>query len=135
VRVRELHNALEGAAIVCDGNLIEAEDLGLTSGAAASCGPATVPASNLTVVERETIARVLQETHWNKSRAATRLGLSRTQLDTRMRKHGLVPASLRLSWSFIVRSADDQYQSLMDFGRRVAHSLPATRVKGGSQRD
>lgn len=90
--VRELRNVLEGAAIVCDGNLIEAEDLGLTNGAAASCGPATVPASNLSVVERETIARVLQETHWNKSRAATRLGLSRTQLDTRMRKHGLVPA-------------------------------------------
>lgn len=62
------------------------------NGAATSCQPAALPASNLTVVERETIARVLQETHWNKSEAATRLGLSRTQLYTRIRKHGLLRA-------------------------------------------
>jgi len=62
------------------------------NGAATSCQPAALPASNLTVVERETRARVLQETHWNKSEAATRLGLSRTQLYTRIRKHGLLRA-------------------------------------------
>lgn len=36
--------------------------------------------------------------------------------------------------TFIVESAYDQYQSLMDFGCRQAHSLPATHVKGESQR-
>jgi DNA-binding NtrC family response regulator len=90
--VRELRNALERAAIVCDGNLIQLEDLALRNGGATSSTPA-VPlpaANNLGVIERDTIARVLQATHWNKSKAATRLGLSRAQLDTRMRKHGLV---------------------------------------------
>jgi len=36
--------------------------------------------------------------------------------------------------TFIVESAYDQYQSLMDIGCRQAHSLPATHVKGESQR-
>ena len=92
--VRELRNALERAAIVCDGNLIEPEDLGLSNRAAISCQPRSLPASNLNVVERQTIERVLEETHWNKSEAATRLGLSRTQLCTRIRRHGLVQTAV-----------------------------------------
>jgi transcriptional regulator with PAS, ATPase and Fis domain len=45
--------------------------------------------TNLGIVERETIERVLRETRWNKSNAARRLGLSRTQLYGRIRKYGL----------------------------------------------
>jgi transcriptional regulator with GAF, ATPase, and Fis domain len=45
--------------------------------------------TNLGTVERETIERVLRETRWNKSNAAQRLGLSRTQLYWRIRKYGL----------------------------------------------
>ena len=52
--------------------------------------PTTAQAtSDLGTVEREMIARVLRETRWNKSKAAKRLGLSRTQLYVRLKKYGL----------------------------------------------
>jgi two-component system response regulator AtoC len=86
--VRELRNALERAAILAEGGLIHAEHLGLQSRSAASVTPQG-QTSDLGTVERETIARVMRETRWNKSRAAKRLGLSRTQLYVRLRKYGL----------------------------------------------
>jgi transcriptional regulator with PAS, ATPase and Fis domain len=84
--VRELRNALERAAILCEGGLIRAEHLGLQQ----STGQAPKAAStDLGRMERETIARVLRDGRWNKSRAAKRLGLSRTQLYIRMRRYGI----------------------------------------------
>jgi transcriptional regulator with GAF, ATPase, and Fis domain len=94
--VRELRNALERAAILCEGGLITAQHLSLrrderpTHEPAPGPSPApSRPTTDLGVVERETIARVLSETRWNKSQAALRLGLSRTQLYVRLRKYGL----------------------------------------------
>jgi DNA-binding NtrC family response regulator len=84
-----LRNALERAAIVCEDGVIQPQDLGLRHRPRAAVQTPASPSNNLTVVERETIARVLQETFYNKSIAANRLGLSRTQLYTRMRKYGL----------------------------------------------
>jgi transcriptional regulator of acetoin/glycerol metabolism len=52
---------------------------------------ASTASTDLGVVERDTIARVMQETRGNKSRAADRLGLSRTQLYVRLRKYNLDP--------------------------------------------
>jgi transcriptional regulator with PAS, ATPase and Fis domain len=85
--VRELRNALERAAILCDGGLITPEHLSLQRRAPSPSGSA----SDLSVVERDTIARVMQEVRWNKSLAAKRLGLSRTQLYGRLRKYDLEP--------------------------------------------
>jgi DNA-binding NtrC family response regulator len=82
--VRELRNALERAAILADGGSIHPEHLALESRSKAS---ADQTATNLGIVERETIERVLRETRWNKSHAARRLGLSRTQLYGRIRKY------------------------------------------------
>jgi transcriptional regulator with GAF, ATPase, and Fis domain len=87
--VRELRNALERAAILAEGGLIHADHLALSAAGRFSTPVAQAAATDLSVVERETIARVLQEMRWNKSRAAKRLGLSRTQLYGRMRKYGL----------------------------------------------
>jgi transcriptional regulator with PAS, ATPase and Fis domain len=84
--VRELRNALERAAILAEGGLIHAEHLGLHVAAKPAAPSAT---TDLGTVERETIVQVLRETRWNKSKAAKRLGLSRTQLYVRMRKYGL----------------------------------------------
>jgi transcriptional regulator with PAS, ATPase and Fis domain len=92
--VRQLRNALERAAIVCEGSLIQPEDLALSTGPRTSLQSAASAISDLRVVERETIARVLHETRWNKSMAATRLGLSRTQLYERIRKYGLGKATM-----------------------------------------
>jgi transcriptional regulator with PAS, ATPase and Fis domain len=87
--VRQLRNALERAAIVCENGLIQPEDLALKNRPATLLQPVTSPTSNLSAIERETIARVLDEVRWNKSTAATRLGLSRSQLYDRMRRYGL----------------------------------------------
>ena len=84
--VRELRNALERAAILAEGGLIHSQHLALQSRTTPTSGRAT---SDLGTVEREMIARVLRETRWNKSKAAKRLGLSRTQLYVRLRKYGL----------------------------------------------
>jgi transcriptional regulator of acetoin/glycerol metabolism len=62
--------------------LIHAEHLALPA-------VSRVATTDLGSVERNTIARALQETHWNKSKAAKRLGLSRTQLYVRIRRYGL----------------------------------------------
>jgi len=84
--VRELRNALERAAILAEGGLIHAQHLGLQVPVKTAAPSKT---TNLGTVERETIAQVLHDTRFNKSKAAKRLGLSRTQLYVRMRKYGL----------------------------------------------
>jgi transcriptional regulator with GAF, ATPase, and Fis domain len=48
---------------------------------------------NLEMVERDLIARALQETGNNRSRAARLLGISRSQLYYKIQKHGLVAAA------------------------------------------
>jgi transcriptional regulator with GAF, ATPase, and Fis domain len=83
--VRELRNALERAVILAEGGLITAGHLSLRADEPAGASTST----DLAVVERETIARVMQETGGNKSRAADRLGLTRTQLYVRLRKYKL----------------------------------------------
>jgi two-component system response regulator FlrC len=83
--VRELRNALERAAILCEGGLIHAQHLALQT----ASRPSHQPTTDLNTVERETIAKVLLDCRWNKSKAAKRLGLSRTQLYVRMRKYEL----------------------------------------------
>jgi transcriptional regulator of acetoin/glycerol metabolism len=83
--VRELRNALERAAILCEGGLISARHLSLH----APSRPAPGTTTDLSAVERDTIEHVLRECRWNKSKAAKRLGLSRTQLYVRLRKYDL----------------------------------------------
>ena len=83
--VRELRNALERAAILCEGGLIRPEHLALE----ATGKPPAAVSTDLGTIERETIAQVLRECRWNRTRAAKRLGLTRTQLYLRLQKYGL----------------------------------------------
>ena len=83
--VRELRNALERAAILCEGGLIRPEHLALEG----TGKPPGAASSDLGTIERETIAQVLRECRWNRTRAAKRLGLTRTQLYLRLQKYGL----------------------------------------------
>src|SRR5258706_6452160 len=69
--VRELRNALERAAILCQGGLITGEHLSFRS--TSVIAPRRPP--NLPDVERRTIEQVLHESDWNKSKAARRLGI------------------------------------------------------------
>ena len=82
--VRELRNVLERATILSEGALIDADHLALQSGARSLRSDTT----DLSVVERTTIAKVLQDCRGNKTKAARRLGLSRTQVHLRVRKYG-----------------------------------------------
>ena len=86
--VRELHNALERAAILCEGGPITPEHLSLRGPGVAA--PKRRPI--LPDVERRAIEQALHETAWNKSKAARRLGITRTQLYGRLRKYGLEAA-------------------------------------------
>jgi len=88
--VRQLRNALERAAILCEGGLITLEHLSLDQ--ERSVPAPTVVASSTTdlnTVERDMIVQALAECAGNKSRAAARLGISRTQLYVRLRKYQL----------------------------------------------
>ncbi|HEV3214819.1 MAG TPA: sigma 54-interacting transcriptional regulator [Vicinamibacterales bacterium] len=98
--VRELRNALERAAILCQGGLIAAQHLSLAPLRAGVRGgdqgldsaPPALP-TDLHALERHAIERVMRETHGNKAEAARRLGITRIQLYTRLRKLGLLTPS------------------------------------------
>ena len=81
--VRELRNVLERAAILSDGD-IECRHLSLRPKMRARS-----QSSDLNTLERGTIERILHETGWNKTKAARRLGLTRTQLYGRLKRYGL----------------------------------------------
>jgi transcriptional regulator with GAF, ATPase, and Fis domain len=112
--VRELRNTLERAAILCEGGLITAELLALpaagpdaaavavpaaVSTPAAVTAPAATPpapgpaapasADDLAAIEKTMIEQALTAARFNKSKAATALGMTRHQLYIRMRRHGL----------------------------------------------
>ena len=82
--VRELRNVIERATIVCEDGSIRREDLSLWS-----TSPAQVDTTDLDVIERRTIERVMRETNGNKRQASRMLGISRMQLYGRLRKYGL----------------------------------------------
>src|SRR5262245_42083644 len=87
--VRELHNVIERATILCEEGTIRPEDLALWP---ASPARAQSDSTELDVLEQRTIEKVLRETHGNKVHASRKLGISRMQLYTRLRKYGLAGA-------------------------------------------
>jgi len=96
--VRELENILERALALAESNVIEADDIQLpkTASSATIAPPAPASASaprvsdlNLLDQEKSTITEALEQTRWNKTAAARRLGLSLRQLRYRMDKLGL----------------------------------------------
>ena len=96
--VRELRNAIERATILCDGGLITVEHLPMGVQAPSATrkssltASAPVPAAgmNLVAIERDMILRALAEAQNNRSKAARILGITRSQLYTRMQRHSLV---------------------------------------------
>jgi transcriptional regulator with GAF, ATPase, and Fis domain len=96
--VRELRNALERATILCDGGLITLEHLPISVGRSNghSAPQEQEPAQafplggiQLDAVERDLVAKALQEAENNRSRAARLLGITRSQLYSRIQKYGL----------------------------------------------
>ena len=104
--VRELENVLERAVALCEKGVIEVEDLRLMPKGAnhAAAAPAAVPAgappdpTTLTGsslvdyvenLEREAIVKALQETRYNKTAAAKKLGITFRALRYKLKKLGI----------------------------------------------
>jgi two-component system response regulator HydG len=97
--IRELQNAVERALIVSDGGLLTTAQLGI--GARPSPPPVPDrpvlpppeggPASSepLAEVEKRLVLDALKEAKGNKSKAAEILGISRSQMYTRLKRHGI----------------------------------------------
>ncbi len=89
--VRELENVLERALALCEDGVIREEDLGLSRTPefeAVSGGEGDLD-DYIQEVERRRILQALEETRWNRTAAARRLGLSLRSLRYRIQKLGL----------------------------------------------
>ncbi len=91
--VRELENILERAIALCDEQHIEVEDLSLpekTTGSDDEISGLNRPLEDyLGEVEKQAILQALEETRWNRTAAAKKLGMSLRSLRYRLSKLGL----------------------------------------------
>ncbi len=94
--VRELKNVIERAVVLAQGETIEMEDLTLTKLATASESQFDFGTlvdeyrpMSLEEVECRHIEQTLASTAWNKSKAASILGVERSTLDRKIKKYGL----------------------------------------------
>jgi two-component system response regulator PilR (NtrC family) len=94
--VRELENALERAATLCVGGVIDAGDLQLRPkvgasevAVAGSVAPGEKLGDALEDIERDAIVRALEQTRYNKTKAAQLLGMTFRSLRYRIKKLGI----------------------------------------------
>ncbi len=101
--VRELENVLERAVALCENNTIRAEDLRLISRPSAVPTPAEeeeeadIDSGNadggldsyISNLEREAIMKALQETRYNKTAAAKKLGITFRAMRYKLKKLGI----------------------------------------------
>jgi len=89
--VRELRNALEHAVLLSGRSRLEAEDLreGLVGTTASRVSETGDQPRTLLEAEKAHISRILEEEGWVVPQAAKVLGMSRTSLYERIKKHGL----------------------------------------------
>jgi len=96
--VRELKNVIERAVVLSRGEYIDHDDLvlstlrtaGDTDAGSAEGRPEKSEPASLADVERQHILDTLQRTDWNKSRAASILGIERSTLDRKIRRYELI---------------------------------------------
>ena len=99
--VRELANTMERLALLVDAPVVTSAMLDLSTEPDAAPGATVAPApahaldTALGAVERARLLEALDETFWNVTRAARRLGISRDTLRYRISKHHLRPGGSR----------------------------------------
>jgi len=106
--VRELENTLERAYTLCDNNVIDTDDLQLRPAEIVSpSAPANIAVAvetsiaeppttqdstldnYLEEIEKQAILKALEETRWNRTAAAEKLGISFRQIRHRLKKFGI----------------------------------------------
>lgn len=89
--IRELRNVLERVALTCEGRIIEAHELALVQKPAPSrtLDIDGEPALTLAELERQHIARILQEEAGKVAQAAVRLGIPRSTLYQKIKSYGI----------------------------------------------
>jgi len=88
--VRELENVMERAVILCPFDTINIECLPQKMKCIHESNRLNLQGLTLPEMERKIIMNALDLTSWNQSRAAATLGISRKQLRTKMKNHGLL---------------------------------------------
>lgn len=103
--VRELRNSIERAVLLSKGPVITAQDLVVGQSSQADTASASslvkLPPCGMTLAELEEdlIRQALVATHYNQTRAAKMLGISRDQLKYRIDRYGLTPEKLNIEIS------------------------------------
>lgn len=95
--IRELENMLERAVALCEGSTITQDDLLIpnttptdkTQTSTQEFNAETSLDAHMEKVERELITQALEETHWNKTAAAKKLGISFRALRYKLDKLGI----------------------------------------------
>jgi Nif-specific regulatory protein len=97
--VRELKNVIERAVVLTRGQFIDHDDLVLSTlrtagdtdmGMSEARNNVRSEPASLADIERDHILETLNQTGWNKSRAAIILGIERSTLDRKIRRYDLV---------------------------------------------
>jgi len=83
--VRELENVMERAVVLCRGNYIGSNDVPLESSSAQQ-DPGV---ASLSDVEKDHIIATLEQTGWNLSETAARLGIHRNTLRSKLKQYGI----------------------------------------------
>ncbi|AEH22993.1 two component, sigma54 specific, transcriptional regulator, Fis family [Thermodesulfobacterium geofontis OPF15] len=92
--VRELANVIERAVILSTSGVISLKHLPKRIlGKESKTNDFSLNTLNLLEMEKALIIKALNETGWNQTKAAQLLGISRKQLRTKMKHHGLLPIS------------------------------------------
>ena len=90
--VREMENVVERSMVLAKDEIISAEDLPPELRFQEHPMAASDRAETLNGLEKDHVCSVLEKCGWNKYRAAKIMGISRSTLYSKMKKHGLAEA-------------------------------------------
>ena len=92
--IRQLRSTLRTVIGLCDGPVIRVDDIPEEIFGAATCNEAAQrfrPSNPLDIAERDAIMRELEAAHWNITRVASKLNISRNTLYRKMKRFDIRP--------------------------------------------